>query len=122
MAERTLVYVALAGSAEYEALTKLDVPVDFQDLGGAAENEALTKLDVPVDFQDLGGAAESFNPFEGGSGPGVTTYYQMRVKDSGTPPPAGYRGWVTTDPASDPPPPGPVGVWVDRVILATWQA
>lgn len=121
MAEQVLVYLDLGGASEAEALTATDVPMDFQDLGGASEAEALTKLDVPVDFQDLGGASEFFNPFEGGGGPSITTYYQMRVKDSGTPPPAGYRGWVTTDPASDPPPPGPVGVWVDRVILATWQ-
>ena len=56
----------------------------------------------------------------GGSGPTVTTYYSLRVRDDGVGPPAVYRIWSSTDPNSVPPAPPPVGSWVDRTVLDVW--
>lgn len=52
---------------------------------------------------------------------GSTVYYKMRARDSGLGPPPVYRVWVATDPTQDPPPPSPVGSWVDKTIVATWS-
>jgi hypothetical protein len=56
----------------------------------------------------------------GGGGPATVHHYKLRARDNGAGPPAVYREWESTDYTSSPPPPAPIGAWVEKTILAHW--
>lgn len=66
-----------------------------------------------------GAYATSLGAGGGGPGPSIQ-HYKLRARDNGLGPPAVYREWESTDYTSSPPAPPPVGVWVEKTILAHW--
>lgn len=103
-----------------------DVPGELVDVGFAYFD--LPDRRRPGDLVDMQPFSFSLpdrrRPAElatGGTGGGAVIYYKLRARDSGLGPPPVYRVWVATDPTGSPPPPAPVGGWVDKTIVATWS-